>query len=66
MEEILGNYQHVIDDMKLIPGKGGVFEFNVNDQQLYSKKATGRHAADGEILQLFTDLVGSNVPRYND
>ena len=66
MEEILGNYQHIIDDMKLIPGKGGVYEFKVNDQLLYSKKATGRHANEGEILQLFTDLVGANVPRYND
>lgn len=52
--------------MQLIPGKGGVFELNVNGKLLYSKKATGRHAEQGEVLKLFGDLVGPGVPRYND
>lgn len=52
--------------MKLIPGKGGVFELNVNGQLLYSKKATGRHAEEGEVLRLFSEVVGPAVPRYND
>lgn len=52
--------------MKLVPGKGGVFELTVNGELVYSKKATGRHANDGEILALFTDQVGADVPRYSD
>ena len=28
----------------LIPGSGGVFEVTVDDDLVYSKKATGRHA----------------------
>lgn len=34
---------------KLIPTKGGVFLFEVNGETLFSKKAVGRHAEDGEI-----------------
>jgi selenoprotein W-related protein len=52
--------------MKLIPGKGGVFEFTVNGRLIYSKKATGRHAESGELLQLFEQLVGPETAKYND
>ena len=31
-------------DVRLIPGSGGVFEVTVDDELVYSKKATGRHA----------------------
>jgi selenoprotein W-related protein len=56
----------VIDDMQLIPGKGGVFEFTVNGNLVYSKKASGRHAEAGELLQLFERLLGPGVPKYHD
>ena len=59
MEDILGNYQRVVDNMKLIPGKGGVFELMVNDKLVYSKKALGRHAEEGEVLKIFQSIVDS-------
>ena len=43
---------------------GGVFGVEVDGDLIYSKKGNGRHAEPGEVLQLFTDLVGPDVPRY--
>lgn len=45
-------------------GKKGVFDVNVNGELIFSKKQLGRHAEPGEILQMFTDIVGADVPRY--
>lgn len=51
--ELLTNYQHEISELELIPASGGVFEFEVNDQLLFSKKQLERHAEAGEIIALF-------------
>ena len=42
-----------------MPGKGGVFEFSVNGELLYSKLATGRHAEHGEIRRLLVERITS-------
>ena len=65
VKDLLSNYQHVIDDLRLITGSKGVFDVTVDGEMLYSKHETGRHAEDGEVLALFTDLVGS-IARYGD
>lgn len=44
-----------VADFKLIPSKGGVFDFEVNGVTLFSKKQIGRHAEPGEIRQLLLD-----------
>ena len=62
--ELLGNYQHVIEDLRLITGSKGVFDVRVDGELLYSKAETGRHAEPGEVLTLFADLVGPDVPIY--
>ena len=62
--DLLNNYQHIIAELRLVPATGGVFEVNVDDDVLYSKIATGRHAESGEVLELFAKLVGPDVPRY--
>lgn len=62
--DLLSNYQHVIKELTLIPATGGVFEVEVGGSPIYSKKATGRHAEPGEVLGLFSDMVGPEVPRY--
>ena len=36
----------------LIPGEGGVFEFSIDDQLLFSKKSLGRFPEDEEIFEL--------------
>ena len=64
--DLLANYQHVIDDLTLTTGASGVFDGTVDDTALYSKDETGRHAESGEVLALFTALVGPDVLRYGE
>lgn len=62
--DLLTNYQHVIADLKLVTGGQGIFDVTVDGQLLYSKHQTGRHVTDGEVLELFTELVGPGVRRF--
>lgn len=62
--DILSSYQHLISDLTLITGSAGVFDVMVNDELIYSKTQTRRHAKPGEVLELFTEVVGPGVPRY--
>ena len=64
--DLLTNYQHVIADLRLVTGDNGVFNVTVDGDLIYSKTQTGRHAEPGEVLELFTDLMGSDVPRYGE
>lgn len=63
-QDLLTNYQHVIDELRFITGGSGVFDVVVDGEMIYSKGETGRHANDGEVLQLFTDRHGAGVARY--
>ena len=62
--DLLSNYQHLIASLTLVTGGSGVYDVVVNGEMLYSKHETGRHAEPGEILDLFTELVGPDVLRY--
>ena len=64
--DLLTNYQHVIADLRLVTGDNGVFNVTVDGDLIYSKAQTGRHAEPGEVLDLFADLMGSDVPRYGE
>ena len=64
--DLLASYQHVIADLRLVTGDNGVFNVTVDGDLLYSKAQTGRHAEPGEVLELFTDLMGPDVPRYGE
>jgi predicted Rdx family selenoprotein len=65
VDEILGDYQHIIEEFRLVTGSGGAFEFRVNDELIFSKKTMQRrHANPGEILELFRGIVGPDVPVY--
>lgn len=57
-EELLKQYEHVIEEIKLVPSDGGRFEVMVNGQLLYSKLQTHRHAEPGEVMELVRKLVG--------
>lgn len=57
-EELLRNYEHMLEEMTLVPSDGGRFEVTVNGQLLFSKLATHRHAEAGELLGLVRKLVG--------
>ena len=58
MDELLKHYEHLIEEIKMIPSDGGKFEVTVNGQLLYSKVSTHRHAEPGEVLRLVRKLVG--------
>jgi selenoprotein W-related protein len=38
-------------EVRLIESSGGVFEVAVDGTPVFSKKASGRHAAPGEVLK---------------
>ena len=57
-EELLKNYEHLVESLVLIPSDGGRFEVTVNGQLLYSKLELHRHAEPGEVLGLVRKMVG--------
>ena len=64
-EELLGSYQHVIEHLDLVTGSGGIFEVSVDGDLIFSKKTMQkRHAEPGEILEMFREIVGPDVPTY--
>jgi selenoprotein W-related protein len=38
--------------VELVRSSGGVFEVSVDGQTIFSKKALGRHAKPGEVVEL--------------
>lgn len=63
--ELLGDYQHLVESLTFVTGRGGVFEVKINDKLIFSKKTMQkRHAEPGEILALFREIVGPDVPTY--
>lgn len=57
---ILTEFEHHVDDVALIPSRGGVFEVTVGDELVYSKKATGRHAEyEPDVAPRLRELLGS-------
>ena len=63
-EDLLGDYQHRIDGLTLIPGPRGIFDVTVNGELIFSKFAVGRHAQPGEVLEAFRAIVGPDVRAY--
>ena len=63
-DDILRNYQHLIKSFTFITGTKGAFELEVDGDLLYSKNNLGRHAEPGEVLGLFKEIVGPDVPVY--
>jgi len=62
--DLLTNYQHVIEDLRLVTGEKGIFDVTVDGELIYSKAQTGRHANEGEVLERFAELVGPGVRRF--
>jgi selenoprotein W-related protein len=56
-EELLKEYEHVIETMTLTPSDGGKFEVSANGQLIYSKLESKRHAEAGEVLSLISKMV---------
>lgn len=56
-QELLKDYEHVIEGITLIPSDGGKFEVSVNGELVYSKLQIKRHAEAGEVLGLISKIV---------
>jgi selenoprotein W-related protein len=56
-DELLKDYEHLIESVMLIPSDEGRFEVSANGQLIYSKLQTKRHADAGEIINLIRKLV---------
>jgi selenoprotein W-related protein len=57
MDELLKEYEHVIEAVSLVPSDGGKFEVSVNGRLVYSKLETKRHAEAGEIITIISKMV---------
>ena len=51
-EELLTEFESHVASWKLIPSRGGAYEFSVNGELLFSKIKTGRHAEIDEVRKL--------------
>lgn len=50
-------FRFAMQEIKLIPSKGGVFEVTVDGKLAFSKKSLGRHANPGEIVELIRKMI---------
>jgi selenoprotein W-related protein len=62
-DEVLEGWGPHIASLELVPSSGGVFEVSVDGEMVFSKKALGRHAEDGEVATLLRDRLGPEVRR---
>jgi selenoprotein W-related protein len=62
--DLLHDYQHVISELELVTGSGGVFDVEIDDRLLFSKSAAGRHAEPGEVLRLSREQIVPGVEVY--
>lgn len=64
VSDLLSNYQHIIEEVRVGPGSKGIFDVSVDGEVLFSKHAEGRHAEPGEVLERFERAYAEGVPRY--
>ena len=57
VDELLKDYEHVIESVALFPSDEGRFEVSVNGKLVFSKLQTKRHAEAGEIVNLIHTMV---------
>ena len=63
--ELLGAYQHVIDELRIIGGGGGIFDVAVDGRTIFSKHACeDRFPEPGELRESLSGLVAPGTRRY--
>lgn len=58
VQAILGKFEHHIDEVTVIPSRGGVFEVLAGDELVFSKKELGRHATIEEVIDSLDAIIG--------
>ncbi|WFA10464.1 Rdx family protein [Tissierella sp. Yu-01] len=54
-KNLLDEHKNDIEELTIVPSSGGVFEIQVNDNILFSKKELGRFPEDGEAERLIRE-----------
>jgi selenoprotein W-related protein len=49
--EIIDEFGDDLKTLILVPGDGGRFDVEVDGRQVFSKRAAGRHADPGEVIE---------------
>jgi selenoprotein W-related protein len=62
-DELLDKWAPSIESLELVPSTGGVFEVTLDDELVFSKRALGRHAGEGEIARIVRPILGDPVER---
>jgi selenoprotein W-related protein len=57
---ILEKFEHYIDDITVIPSRGGVFEVTAGDELVFSKKELGRHAEIDEVIASLDSVIDTS------
>ena len=57
---LLKDFEMQIGKFTLVPSDGGKFEVSVNGDLIYSKLASGRHVAPGEVNELLQKYMEEN------
>jgi len=52
VNDLLKDFEPEIESITLVPSDGGRYEISVNEQLIYSRLQTGRHAEPGEVVGL--------------
>ena len=62
---MLSAYQHVISELRLIGGGGGVFDVTVDGRNIFSKHACAdRFPEPGELAASLARIVAPGTRRY--
>jgi selenoprotein W-related protein len=62
-DQLLSGWAPIIENIELIPSSNGRFEVSLDGDLIFSKKALGRHAAPGEIVDLVRQRIGAEILR---
>ena len=55
---LVSNLKRNITSLELVPGKGGVFEVDVDGKRIWSKAATGEFPDESAILKQVQSIKG--------
>jgi len=55
--ELLKQFEYMIEALALVPSDDGRFEVSVNGQLVFSKLESKRHPGPGEVLGLVSNIV---------
>jgi len=59
VSKLLEEFEHKIDDITVIPSRGGVFEVLANEDLIYSKLETGEHAEYEDVAGPLRDKLAA-------